>query len=36
VAWAFVGSKCPRSVLGVLIAIAESRSEGALKVRGNE
>ena len=30
------GSKCPRSILGVLIAIAESRSEGALNVRGNE
>ena len=28
VAWAF-GSHCPRSALGVLIAIAESRSEGA-------
>ena len=36
VAWAF-GSKCPRSVLGVLTAIADSRSEWwAFEVRGGE
>ena len=34
---AFVGSKCPRSVLGVLTAIVDSRSEWrAFEARGGE